>query len=365
LIQGGTHAQQLLEDIAFECYRVGALPLITAASDDFSRRVMEKIPSKTLEQTPRHLLGAIEKMDCQIAIERYEDPSIINRFAVEKVQSRAKAQVPIRKVVYGEDGGGGRKWCYAGWPTEKGARFFGVDYELYERFIIDGMTVPKASLRKRCERIQRLLQGAVSVHISDPEGTDLSLTVKGRRWNLDDGFVSDEDVAAGDKGNNLPAGEVFIAPHETEGSGNLFCPVTMDPYTGKRVTDVELSVEGGRLDLKKVRAGENRDALVASFKRAMKIDEGSQEEVRTLNVAELGIGTNPKITKAIGYILTDEKIIGSAHVAFGSNYSYGGTSKSAIHWDFVTVPEVTIVARMEDGSETTVMKNGKVRRRGS
>jgi len=42
-------------------------------------------------------------------------------------------------------------------------------------------------------------------------------------------------------------------------------------------------------------------------------------ELRTYNVAELGIGCNPEITRAIGYILTDEKIIGSVHLAFGFN----------------------------------------------
>ena len=56
--------------------------------------------------------------------------------------------------------------------------------------------------------------------------------------------------------------------------------------------------------------------LVATFKQCEKIDkEKNLAELRTYNVAELGIGCNPEITKAIGYILTDEKINGSVHVA--------------------------------------------------
>jgi aminopeptidase len=92
----------------------------------------------------------------------------------------------------------------------------------------------------------------------------------------------------------------------------------------------------------------------------MKVDERTRETTRALNVAELGIGCNPKITQSIGYILTDEKVVGSVHLAFGNNFSYGGTSRSAMHWDFVTVPRVTMVARMEDGAERTVIKRGRL-----
>lgn len=354
--------QQLLEDIAFECYRAGALPLLTSKSDDFTSRVMQNIPAKTLEQVPRHLLGAIDKMDCIITVEPYDDPSIMAGFHRDKLEARVKASVPSRKIIMGEDTGVGKKWCYAGWPTEKAAKFFGIDYPLLKKFIIGGMTVPASSLRRRCEKIDLLLQGATDVYLTDPEGTDLELKIGGRRRNLDDGFVSDEDVKVNDQGNNLPAGEVFIAPHETSGSGTIFCPLTIDRFTSKIIRDAELTFENGRLDLKKAKAVENGDALVSSFKQAMKVDAETQKEIRTLNVGELGIGCNPKITKAIGYILTDEKIVGSAHIAFGSNFSYGGTSKSAMHWDFVTVPKVTLVARMKDGSERTVIKNGKMAR---
>ena len=81
--------------------------------------------------------------------------------------------------------------------------------------------------------------------------------------------------------------------------------------------------------------------------------------MRTYNLAELGIGCNPEITKAIGYILTDEKINGSVHLAFGSNKMMGGTSVSQIHWDFVTTPCVNITVEYNDGIKKLIMENGK------
>ena len=72
--------------------------------------------------------------------------------------------------------------------------------------------------------------------------------------------------------------------------------------------------------MNKVSADTNLDILIDAFKQREKIDrEKKVPEIRTYNVGELGIGCNPVITKAIGYILTDEKINGSVHVAFGFN----------------------------------------------
>ncbi|MFX1239430.1 MAG: aminopeptidase, partial [Promethearchaeota archaeon] len=69
---------------------------------------------------------------------------------------------------------------------------------------------------------------------------------------------------------------------------------------------------------------------------------------------------NPVITKAIGYILTDEKINGSVHVAFGFNKSFGGSSASQMHWDFVTAPKANITVEYLDGSKKEIMGNGKL-----
>jgi len=360
IVQGGVHCQDLLEDIAYECYRAGGIPMIMSRSDGQSLRVMRDIPPSTLERVPQHLLGAYQKMDCIIRVETLEDPAVASKYPRDSIEAFTKSSVPLREVLMGEKTCRGKKWCYAGWPTEKAAKYFGIDYSLYERFIIDGMVFPIRNLRKRCERIEELLGGATKLHITDPEGTDMDVEIGGRRLNLDDGFVSDEDVAINDIGNNLPAGEVFIAPLEKRGSGSIYCPITKDRFTGKIIRNLELTFNEGVLDLKSVRASENGDAVVKSFRQAMKIDQQTRGTQRTLNIAELGIGCNPKITQSIGYILTDEKVVGSVHIAFGNNFSYGGTSKSSMHWDFVTVPRVTMVAELEDGGERTVMKNGKL-----
>ena len=55
---------------------------------------------------------------------------------------------------------------------------------------------------------------------------------------------------------------------------------------------------------------------------------------RVLNVAEFGIGLNPR-AKVTGNILEDEKAKGTSHIAFGNNRSFGGRVEVPSHLDFV------------------------------
>ena len=64
------------------------------------------------------------------------------------------------------------------------------------------------------------------------------------------------------------------------------------------------------------------------------------------NVAELGIGTNEEATLT-GNILEDEKILGTAHVAFGASAAIGGTVQVPVHLDCVIVEPTVEV----DGKE--------------
>ena len=356
VIRGGIHIQELLEEIGLHCYKKGAHPLIMATTDNFSRRLFDEIPEETLEITPKHYLGAIRDADAYIVVEPLKDPEIQTSFPPEKVAARTKANVPIRKELYGEETGKGKKWTYAGWPTHEAARFYGIDYDDLERLVIEGMTVPASALKENTSNLAEHLEGNDVLHISDRKGSDFTCRIKGRRINEDDGIVDDHDIEMNDLGNNLPAGEVFIAPHEAFGGGTIYCPITKDRFTNKIVKEITLRFKDGKLLLNECTAGVNRDQMVDTFKRCLDIDK-NEKDVRTTNIAELGIGCNPAIDRAIGYILTDEKLGGSVHVAFGSNISYGGTSKSTMHWDFVTHPSATI--EIADTREV-IMKDGEI-----
>ena len=71
------------------------------------------------------------------------------------------------------------------------------------------------------------------------------------------------------------------------------------------------------------------------------------------NIAELGIGTNPKCR--IGVTLREmKKAWGTAHIALGDSKSLGGKIESPLHMDMIFLEPTLVV----DGQ--TVLKEGQV-----
>jgi len=210
------------------------------------------------------------------------------------------------------------------------------------------------------KRLATKFKDASWVHVWDDKGTDFKVKVEGRRLNIDDAFISDADWASGNRRANPPAGELFIAPHETVGGGRLYCPVTSDSMSEKRVEDVNLDFKDRGLVLESLRARKNEKAMLESFRQSEELDKNRYDPVGTRNIAELEIGFNPRIKNAIGYTHTDEKVAGTVHLAFGSNNPYGGKSESVMHWDFVSAPGVNIEVERTDGRMIPAMIRGKL-----
>lgn len=357
IIKGGAHTQRLLEDIAIECYRKGATPTIVITSDRYLQKVFDVVPAKTLAVPHKQYVGMVKAADLIIAVEEMDDPRIAQGFAQEKLQARRKASVPVNDIVHHPKEG--KKWLYAGWPTHGSAKRFGIPYSQLEQTIIGGISTSPSLLMRIGKKLSQKFVKASWAHAWDDNGTDFRIKIEGRRLNIDDGFTSDYDFSVGDRGANLPAGELFVSPHETVGEGTFFCPVTSDRDSGKIIKEVHLEFRNGELQLDKVRASKNGDAVISGFRENEQVDKRSGKTVRTRNVAELGIGFNPNIKKAIGYILADEKVNGTVHIAFGSNISYGGTSESILHWDFVSAPGINLEVERTDGKIAQVMSKGR------
>lgn len=358
IVKGGAHTQELMEEISLECYRKGALPIMMVTSDRYTKAVYDEIPISTLERSPKHYIGMVENADTLIAIEEIDDPRVAEAFPRRKLVARQRAMLPILDIVYHPKRG--KKWLYAGWPTRAAAKRYGISFEQFEKTVIGGISVPPKDLMVAGRRIASRFRNASWVHVWDGKGTDFRVKIDGRRANIDDGFVSKQDFDIGERGANLPAGELFFAPRETVGEGSIYCPVTQDRMSGKLIRDVHLEFRRGKLLLETAEARGDKDQLVASFDECEKIDSKKYSPVRTLHLAELGIGFNPKIKKAIGYVLTDEKVSGTVHLAFGHNKSFGGRSDSVMHWDFVSAPGVNIDVKKKDGRVVSVMTEGKL-----
>ncbi len=358
-IVGGTHEQAFLEEIGVDVARRGGEPFITAVSDRFQRRVLEAVSVETCMRTPKISLAAAKAMDVYVVIEPTGDPSYKKGFE-DKLKARSEGRQPITDTIYGHPG---KRWVYMGWATEGMAKTYGVTLPVLEKLVIGGCMIDYGKLRSNCGHVMSMLADAKHVRVTDPHGTDFRVDIEGRTLLADDGMWSPEKEATGDWGANLPAGEVFVAPVETAGEGTIVCPLTIDDLTRSTILkDIRLYFKDGTLLPDKCTAGQGQDILRDNFKKFVEIDMDKHGKPNALKLAELGIGLNPVIDRAIGYILTDEKIGGSVHVAFGRSDGYGGKVSSAMHWDFVTAPDVTLEVEYKNGSRRQIIKDGKLQR---
>jgi leucyl aminopeptidase (aminopeptidase T) len=177
-------------------------------------------------------------------------------------------------------------------------------------------------MRRRGWAIVNVMNRGARVRITDANGTDLSFSIEGR-----DGIVDAGELSGRGAFGNLPCGEGFIAPVEGTAEGTLVVDGSIAAI-GLVDSPVRLTVEAGHL------TGATGD------EGARLMELLTPHGPDGTNVAELGIGTNEEAILT-GNILEDEKIFGTAHVAFGASAGIGGTVQVPVHLD-VVVKEPTV-----------------------
>ena len=196
-------------------------------------------------------------------------------------------------------------------------------------------------LQGRAESLMSALQGATSVRIQNPEGTDICFSVEGRT------FFTDTKLDWGTlKWMNLPVGEVIVGPVETSAEGALVCTTAVGGI-GPVKEPITLDVSAGTV--KRIAC---KDAAVRSA-----IEKVQSTDSWAKRIGEFAFGLNPK-ARLIPEFLETEKMGGTVHVAFGNNSDYpGGRNLSRTHQDFlISRPTVTVVFGKR---KQVVMKDGR------
>lgn len=202
--------------------------------------------------------------------------------------------------------------------TDAGARVAsmpGVTGEMLARVMGADMRL----VRKRGTRLARVLGAGAEARITCARGSDLRMGLVDRTAIVDAGQLNKRGAFG-----NIPCGEAFIAPVEGTGEGTLIVDGSIAGI-GKVEMPIELGVEAGHLT---AASGSEGAQLIGMLE-----EQGGPEGT---NLAELGLGTN-EAAMLTGSILEDEKILGSAHVAFGASKAIGGTVQTEVHLDCVVL----------------------------
>ena len=204
----------------------------------------------------------------------------------------------------------------------------------YFSYFVKSIDIDYSKLQAKAKQLKSILDWGKEVRVTTKKGTDISFTIRGRGAIANDG-----DYAKKSTGGNLPAGEVYIAPEKSSAEGKVIIDGTIKHHWGTTVvkTPVEMIIERGQVI--KIEGGFEASLLHKTLKWARlkaKFPWGIRQ------VSELGIGINPKAA-LLGSTIIDEKVLGTAHIALGSNYWFGGDIYAILHLDQVfKEPKITV-----------------------
>ena len=174
--------------------------------------------------------------------------------------------------------------------------------------MLKGMRADFLVIDALSERLVERARQAQRVICKTPHGTEFEAELSPKlKWLKTSGIITR------DKWGNLPGGEIFTSPLNTNGVfvvdgvvGDYLC----ERYGDLQRSPLTIEVENNRIRSLK---SENKD-LRDDFQLYTSTDENSNR------VGEFAIGTNTACTHIIGHILQDEKIPG-IHIAFGHPYA--------------------------------------------
>ena len=197
-------------------------------------------------------------------------------------------------------------------------------------------------LKPKIEKLAELVNNAKIARVTSDKGTDITMSIEGRKAQAFTGFVDKGKLAA------PPGLEVNCSPVEGTAKGKIVADVAIDdlpPELGCELLKepVEATVSGG---------------FVREIKGSLEAEKfreylNNLQDPNVYNIAELGLGMNPK-AKADGTSLLNEGSQDNIHIAAGTNiYFPGGTVTAKGHFDMV----MSFCTLELDG--VTVIKNGK------
>jgi aminopeptidase len=225
----------------------------------------------------------------------------------------------------------GQEKSFRGYCKEKGHRFISstglgdVKTNYFDLFL-EAMSVNYKRLQKRGYTIKKKWDKASIINVKTDAGTDLTFNVEGKVAISNTGEYGEDG-----NGGNMPCGEVYIPPFGFEGvEGQVVVDASMKTDSGALLVQDPLTLKIQKGRIVKIE-GKHAHLLEATLR---KFEDRAKYPHRVRQIGELGVGINPGAV-VIGSMIMDEKVMGTGHIAIGSNYWFGGDIKTIFHGDQV------------------------------
>jgi aminopeptidase len=341
MITGGVKDQPLLEDIAIEVRKTGAFPLMLMSTEKLLRRMADEVPAQYDSQAPALDMKLTQMVDVVISADFIETNNLMAGVSPERSAKRAEAGQPIaalalKRNIRTVNLGNGLL------PTADNAREWGVTQDQAAKIYWKGINTDYDKLQATAAEVSKALAGK-RIHITNPNGTDLTVDVTARPVFNSDGVISADDVKRGGAAVSvyLPAGEVYVTPVPGTAEGK----VVADHYffQGKTIEKLQLTFSKGKLTA--MTAASGLDELKKFYDSA---GAGKDE------FAVVDIGINPDVELVPGSKMVGWMPAGMVTLGAGNNQWAGGTNNATFGL-FPFLPGSTVEV---DGK--AIVKDGKL-----
>ena len=308
------HTMELAELVALECQKAGADPLVVLDTDRLFYGQFKNYSDENLKKGSSHCVGLLEYVRSYVWLGGPRDPGPMARTPNEKFGAlyegeqahteKGLVKKPKNVVVA------------LGQVTRERAKVYGFKYAAWKAMVEAGIAVNYGKLEAAGKKAGGLLAQEAEVRITADNGTDLRFRLAGtnRTPEVDDGVISDEDLAADATDVALPAGEVWVAPVEESAQGTFVSDVGI-PQVGRLIEGLAWTFRDGHaVD---ITAKRNLQASQAGWQTAT----GAKDMF-----ASLALGLNPRVRPGF---LQNVVAAGTVTVGMGDNRALGGQNESS------------------------------------
>ncbi len=331
------HTLPIAEDLAVECFKVGADALLNLYTDRYYSAYMKHLSVEQLRKPSAFCRGLSELSTATFWLGSQYDPSVFRSIPADKMAANDEAETEAHRPMRERKV---RSLSFAiGQVTRPRAKTYGFNYPAWERMVRAASAVPPKTLTTTGQRLSGILGTAHTLHIASEGGTDLTVSIKGRAPMIYDGIVDDEDIAAGVLEASIPSGSVTVLPVETSADGVVVFDVPQ-AWAGRSVRKLRWKFEDGHL------TEFGGDAAALKLRKQWELSSGERDRI-----ASVSFGTNPQAK--LGF-LQNTIARGAVSVGLGGNEFYGGTNKSAFGF------ESTIGAATVEADGKPIVRDGKL-----
>lgn len=202
---------------------------------------------------------------------------------------------------------------------EAGSRIIALTDYREHMLIKGGLEADFNETKEMCIKFAEAFEKSNEAVLTSTGGTRLTMRAEGRPGNALYCIVEPGQMSP------APNVEANFSPIEGSAEGIIVADASI-PYIdiGVLTEPVTATVEKGMIT--DIQGGYQAKILAD--------DLASRNDPQVYNVAELGVGLNPKCIMQ-GVMLEDEGVYGSVHIGIGTNITLGGHVKAAIHYDLL------------------------------